>query len=219
MGIVAVLCLPGLVWAQSTPSDLEPGAVILPPTIPIFPLADVMLFPNMSRPLHIFEPRYRAMVADALEGDRLIGMVLLRPGYQANYEGRPPVYSIGCAGRIMQVEELLDGRYAIVLRGLVKFRITGEDDSRSYRLAQVEALPELLDDQERTALLQQRHKLTELLASMVPDSEPPPPELPDRDLVNGLAQFLDIPPSARQQLLEQEGPLARARTLIELLDR
>jgi Lon protease-like protein len=101
----------------------------------------------------------------------------------------------------------------------VKFRITGEDDSRSYRLAQVEALPELLDDQERTALLQQRHKLTELLASMVPDSEPPPPELPDRDLVNGLAQFLDIPPSARQQLLEQEGPLARARTLIELLDR
>jgi Lon protease-like protein len=219
MGIVAVLCLPGLVWAQSTPSDPEPGAVILPPTIPIFPLADVMLFPNMSRPLHIFEPRYRAMVADALEGDRLIGMVLLRPGYQANYEGRPPVYSIGCAGRIMQVEELPDGRYAIVLRGLVKFRITGEDDSRSYRLAQVEALPELLDDQERTALLQQRHKLTELLASMVPDSEPPPPELPDRDLVNGLAQFLDIPPSARQQLLEQEGPLARARTLIELLDR
>ncbi len=219
MGIVAVLCLPGLVWAQSTPSDPEPGAVILPTTIPIFPLADVMLFPNMARPLHIFEPRYRAMVADALEGDRLIGMVLLRPGYQADYEGRPPVYSTGCAGRITEVERLPDGRYAIVLRGLVKFRITGEDDSRPYRLAQVEALPELLDDQERAALRRQRQQLTELLATIAPDSEPPPPELPDQDLVNGLAQFLEIPPSARQRLLEQEGPLARARALIELLDR
>ena len=219
MGLVAVLCLSGFVWAQSTPSESEPGAVILPPTIPIFPLADVVLFPNMSRPLHIFEPRYRAMVADALEGNRLIGMVLLRPGYQADYEGRPPVYSIGCAGRITEVERLPDGRYAIVLRGLVKFRITGEDDSRPYRLAQVEALPELLDAEERAALRQQRQQLTDLLALIAPDSEPPPPELPDQDLVNGLAQFLDIPPSARQQLLEQEGPLARARALFDLLDR
>ncbi len=216
MGLVAVLCLPGFVWAQSTPSESEPGAVILPPTIPIFPLAELVLFPNMSRPLHIFEPRYRAMVADALEGDRLIGMVLLRPGYQADYEGRPPVYSIGCAGRITEVERLPDGRYAIVLRGLVKFRITGEDDSRPYRLAQVESLPELLDDEERAALRQQ---LTDLLALIAPDSEPPPFELPDQDLVNGLAQFLDFLPSARQQLLEQEGPLARARALFDLLDR
>ncbi len=219
MGIAAVLCLPGLVWAQDTPSETASEAVILPPTIPVFPLADAVLFPNMSRPLHIFEPRYRAMVADALEGDRLIGMVLLQPGYQADYEGRPPVFSIGCVGRITEVEELPDGRYAIVLKGLVKFRITGEDDSRPYRLARVEALPEMLDDQDRAALRRQRLQLTELLASMVPDSEPPPPELPDQDLINGLAQFLDLPPSARQQLLEQEGPLARARALIELLDR
>ena len=78
----------------------------------------------------------------------------------------------------------------------------------------VEALPELLDDQDRAALRRQRLQLTELLASMVPDSEPPPPELPDQDLINGLAQFLDLPPSARQQLLEQEGPRARARASV-----
>ncbi len=61
----------------------------LPPTIPIFPLPNAVLFPNVFLPLHIFEPRYRAMVADALRGDRIIGMVLLQPGFEANYEGRP----------------------------------------------------------------------------------------------------------------------------------
>ena len=65
---------------------------MLPPTIPIFPLPNVVLFPNVFLPLHIFEPRYRAMVADALKGDRMIGMVLLRPGWEGDYEGRPPVY-------------------------------------------------------------------------------------------------------------------------------
>lgn len=217
MGIVAVLSVPGSVWAQSTLSDSAPGTGNLPPTIPIFPLADVMLFPNISRPLHIFEPRYRAMVADALEGDRLIGMVLLRSGYEADYEGRPPVYSIGCAGRITNVEQLPDGRYAIVLQGLVKFRVTSEDDSRPYRLAHVEAMPELLDDEERVALRDKRRQLTGLLASIAPGSEPPPPGLPDEDLVNGLAQFLDIQPRDRQELLERNGPLERAQALIDLL--
>ena len=219
IGMLGTLSLGGAVWAQSTPGDSAPETDLLPPTIPIFPLADVVLFPNISRPLHIFEPRYRAMVADALQGDRLIGMVLLRTGYEADYEGRPPIYSIGCAGRITQVEQLPDGRYAIVLHGLVKFRVTGEDDSRPYRLAQVEALSERLGDDERAALGEQRRQLIELLALIAPDSDPPPSQLPDQDLVNGLAQFLDIHPSDRQELLEQEGPLARAKALIDLLDR
>ena len=112
----------------------------------------------MTRSLHIFEPRYRTMVADALKGDRLIGMVLLRPGYEAEYDGRPPVYSIGCAGIITDVEELPDGRYNIVLRGLVKFRLTSEDQSRPYRWAHVEAIPEVLDSQERAALGERRQQ-------------------------------------------------------------
>ena len=73
---------------------------MLPSTLPIFPLPNVVLFPNVSLPLHIFEGRYREMVAAALEGDRLIGMVLLRPGWEGHYEGRPPVYPVGCAGVI-----------------------------------------------------------------------------------------------------------------------
>src|SRR5213596_3395375 len=82
--------------------------------LPLFPLPNVVLFPNVFLPLHIFEPRYREMVADALASDRLIGMVLLRPGWERDYEGRPPVYPIGCSGVITHAERLHDGRYDIV---------------------------------------------------------------------------------------------------------
>jgi Lon protease-like protein len=115
--------------------------LILPASLPIFPLPNVVLFANVFLPLHIFEPRYRAMVADALAGDRIIGMVLLQPGYEGDYDGRPPVYPTGCAGVITHSEALPDGRYNIVLRGIDKFRILTEDASRPYRLAEVEALP------------------------------------------------------------------------------
>ena len=112
---------------QSAICNLQSAIDMLPPTIPIFPLPNVVLFPNVFLPLHIFEPRYRQMVDDALNGDRIIGMVLLRPGWEGDYEGRPPVYPIGCAGVITHAERLADGRFNIVLRGMEKFRITGED--------------------------------------------------------------------------------------------
>ena len=115
---------------------------MLPPTIPLFPLPNAVLFPNVFLPLHIFEPRYRQMVAEALEGDRIIGMALLRPGWEADYEGRPPIYPIGCAGLITFAERHKDGRYNIVLRGLEKFRVVEEEpnSSRSYRMAQVDSI-------------------------------------------------------------------------------
>jgi len=132
---------------------------VLPPTIPIFPLPNVVLFPNVFLPLHIFEPRYREMVADALAGDRIIGMALLRPGWESDYEGRPPVYSIGCAGLITFSEQHSDGRYNIVLRGLEKFRITGEDHSHSYRVAEVEPLAEEITPEDRDIVRSERRRL------------------------------------------------------------
>jgi Lon protease-like protein len=219
LSIVGLLCAPGAVRAQLATPEKAGGAGTLPATIPIFPLQDVMLFPNIARPLHIFEPRYRAMVADALKGNRIIGMVMLTPGHEAEYEGRPPIYSIGCAGRITDVEELPDGRYSIVLRGLVKFRVISEDQSRPYRLARVEALPEVPDAAQRAALRRQRPRLTELLAKVAaPDSEPPPPALPDEDLVNGLAQYLEVDPTERQELLELKDLVSRSQALIDLLE-
>ena len=213
--LACLLAAPGTAAAQPPAFDPVPGAVDLPDVIPVFPLPDVMLFPNVSRPLHIFEPRYREMVADALEGDGLIGMVTLEPGYEAEYEGRPPIFRIGCAGRITEVEELPDGRYLIVLRGLVKFRVLDEDRSRPYRLARVEALPELVDDAELTALGELRGALEAILAA-ARSGAPAPAALPDEDLVNGIAQYARMDPGERQRLLEAPGPLARAEALVEL---
>src|SRR5690349_21911407 len=98
---------------RSTIGNRRSAIDMLPPTIPIFPLPNVVLFPNVFLPLHIFESRYREMVKDALASDRIIGMVLLQPGYEANYEGRPRVYPVGCAGVITHSEPLPDGRLHI----------------------------------------------------------------------------------------------------------
>jgi Lon protease-like protein len=217
---VVLVCLPGSLLAQTVKPDTSAEAGTLPSTIPIFPLQDVMLFPHVSRPLLIFEPRYRAMVADALKGDRIIGMVLLRPGYESDYEGRPPVYPIGCAGVITEATQLPDGRYTIVLRGLAKFRVTGEDQSRPYRLAKIQAMPETLTDEDKTALRTERQRLVSVLkAAMAPGSDLPPATIPDEDLVNAVSQYLDIEPIDRQDLLERNGALLRVQALIALLEK
>ena len=213
--VLSAATVAGQSEAQTAP---DPGAA-LPRAIPIFPLQDIMLFPGASRPLHIFEPRYREMVADALEGDRIIGMVMLHAGYEDEYAGNPPIYAIGCAGVITDVQRLEDGRYNIVLSGLVKFRITSEDRSRSYRVAEIEALPEPLSETDRDALRGHRPLLMQLLASVAPGQSPTPDELPDEMLVDGLAQFLGMSALDRLDLLRQEGPLARAEALMGLLER
>jgi Lon protease-like protein len=196
---------------------------MLPPTIPIFPLPNVVLFPNVFLPLHIFEPRYRDMVRDALDGDRIIGMVLLRPGWEGKYEGRPPIYPVGCAGLITHSEPLTDGRYNIVLRGLEKFRVVDEveDESCSYRLARADTMIEPFSDSDRTEMRAQRRRLEALL---VPQPQgrgvdpKVPPSMPDEDLVNALAQYLELEPVEKQALLERNGLLARCRSLIDLLE-
>jgi Lon protease-like protein len=194
--------------------------MILPPTIPIFPLPNVVLFPNVCLPLHIFEPRYRAMVKDSLASDRIIGMVLLQPGYEPDYEGRPRVYPIGCAGVITHSEPLPDGRFNIVLRGLEKFKMTGEDASRPYRVAQIEAVPEVVTNADRSAINQHRTRLEALLAAASEQrrTDKLPSAVPDQDLVNTLAQYCAFDPLERQALLECDGVLSRCHSLIELLE-
>jgi Lon protease-like protein len=194
---------------------------MLPPTLPLFPLPNVVLFPNVSLPLHIFEPRYRDMTRDALEGDRIIGMVLLRPGWEQDYDRQPPVYPIGCAGLITHSEQLDDGRFNIVLRGLEKFRVLHEIGDRSYRVAQVDSITEATVEADREAMRAARRRLEALL---VPQPEgrgvdpKVPPSMPDEDLVNALAQYLELEPVEKQALLERNGLLERCRSLIELLE-
>jgi Lon protease-like protein len=194
---------------------------MLPPTIPIFPLPNVVLFPQVFLPLHIFEPRYREMVADALAGDRIIGIVLLRPGWEDDYDGRPPIYPIGCAGLITNAERLADGRYNIVLRGLWKFRVVSEDGSRSYRVAAIDMIAESPAEHDREPLRDARRRLETLLVPQPSGrgaDATMPSSMSDEDLVNALAQYLDLEPLEKQALLERDGLLARCRSLIELLE-
>ena len=198
---------------------------MLPPTIPIFPLPNVVLFPNVFLPLHIFETRYRQMVDAALNGDRIIGMVLLRPGWEGDYEGRPPVYPIGCAGVITHAERLADGRFNIVLRGMEKFRIASEDTGQLYRIANVIPVPEPPADSVRDEMRDERRRLETLLVPQPEGhAEGPqrehkvPSSMADEDLVNALAQYLEFDPVEKQALLERDGLVNRCRSLIELLE-
>jgi uncharacterized protein len=190
--------------------------------LPIFPLPNVVLFPNVFLPLHIFEPRYREMVNDAIASDRMIGMVLLKPGWEHDYEGRPAVYPVGCSSVITHVERLSDGRFNIVLRGVERFRIIEEDQSRSYRRALVESLADqAMAPDDRAAIRRERSRLESLLKPAVEraGADPKVPEaMADEDLVNALAQYLDLEPVEKQALLERCSLRERAESLVELLE-
>jgi Lon protease-like protein len=128
--------------------------------IPIFPLPDVVLFPHTLLPLHIFEPRYRQMVRDCLDGDRRLAMALLRPGWENDYYGRPPIYPIAGAGEIIQHEELPDGRFNILLRGTMRIGITAELPSdKPYRAARARPLPDRYPDANPRALADRIERL------------------------------------------------------------
>ena len=192
-------------------------------SIPIFPLPNVVLFPNVFLPLHIFEPRYRQMVAEALEGDRIIGMVLLRPGHEADYDGAPPVYPIGCSGLITHDEKLDDGRYNLVLRGLEKFSIKSEEPAevgRLYRSAVIAPIHESVTATARLALKLERERLQNLLEVRFGGHLDPrlPGSMSDEDLINALAQYLEFDPLEKLALLQCEGSIARCRMMIELLE-
>ena len=195
---------------------------MLPPLLPLFPLPSVVLFPTVFLPLHIFEPRYKQMVTRALEGDRIIGMTLLKAGHDEAYEGRPPIFDIGCAGLITHVERQNDGRFNLILRGLEKFRIDVEEpatDGVLYRIAHVTSFEEMVSDAERGALREERRRLEVMLEPTIErDSGRLPRDMADDELVNALSQYLDLEPVEKQALLERPGPLERCRTLIELIE-
>lgn len=195
----------------------------LPEVIPIFPLPNVVLFPWVDLPLHIFEPRYRAMVRDARAGDELIGMVVLRGNWRRDYHGSPEVFPLGCVGRITAFSPLPDGRSNLVLRGERRFRIREEVPGREYRRARVEWLACTRDEEEVCASLNQRLKtsVSRLLARRHRELSPEIWERLPRDterLVNTLAGALDLPTIEKLALLECDAVRTRAERLLEVLE-
>src|SRR5512136_3220919 len=103
--------------------------------IPVFPLPNLVFFPKTLLQLHIFEPRYKEMLQHALASGKLIGMILLRPGWEPKYYGNPEAYEIGCLGRIQHVEEVEEQRHNILLLGISKFRVCAYQQMEPFRLA------------------------------------------------------------------------------------
>jgi Lon protease-like protein len=193
----------------------------LPEIIPVFPLPNVVFFPRMPLPLHIFEPRYRAMVRDAARGPRLIGMVLLRSEWEQDPQGRPPVFAVGTVGEMARVEELPDGRFDIVLRGLREYTIVRELERQPYREAVVSwreptAVPLATATRERVGELV-RHYLERLGREAGPGTLLRE-SVDDETFVNFLAQHLDVAPLEKQALLEAPTLAERARRLIDVLE-
>lgn len=190
---------------------------ILPDTIPLFPLPGVALFPELPLPLHIFEPRYRTMLKDALAGNRLIGIVQVRPGREGI---PPPIFSIGCAGRIEAVSEMKGGRSNIVLRGVCRFSIDEEtaEEGRPYRVARVSPLIErVLDEEALThSLAHVLHEIGQIDEGMSLLARTD--EAPKALVINMLAQLLPLGELERQSLIEAPTVDERAKLLAEILD-
>ena len=187
----------------------------------VFPLPGALLFPRLFLPLHIFEPRYRAMVSDALSRDRRIGMIQPRTQGQPERPGEPPaLYDLGCVGRIAEVEALDDGRYTIILEGLSLFRVVRElDVVTAFR--QVEAA--LVPAREDEALSLGRRASLEMESRRFADANGYSVDwdqvgrLDDESLVNGVAQIAPFDAAAKQALLEADGIEDRAELLIQLM--
>jgi len=183
--------------------------------LPIFPLTGAVLFPGMQLPLHIFEPRYRAMVGDALIRDRLIAMI--QP--QRSAEGAP-LYEVGCIGRIGEIQAMDDGRYNVILEGTARFRVVRElDVTTAYRQVEAEIFAE---DEDETLTHAQRGGF-EREARHFADSQgysvdwDSVERLDDRSLINGVSQIAPFDPASKQALLEAETLTARCELLVQLM--
>ena len=188
----------------------------------IFPLPGALLFPGMHLPLHIFEPRYRAMVSDAVARDRRIGMIQPRPtvGPQADADDRPALFDVGCVGRIAEVEALDDGRYNLILAGVALFRVVRElPVATPFRQVEAELLP-VADDETlslayRASLELESRRFAEAQGYSV-DWEAVA-RLDDTSLVNGIAQIAPFDSAAKQALLEAPDITARAELIVQLM--
>jgi Lon protease-like protein len=177
--------------------------------LPIFPLPSVQLFPHALLPLHVFEPRYRAMTAACLAGSRRMAVATLQPGFEANYEGRPPVVPVCGLGEIVAHHRHADGRYDLLLKGSARVRIVEELPSEEpYRLVRAEVLPDVYRSGSDLSIAHQSLVvLCDRLAGALPNGGDTLRQLARQEedpaaTVDLLAAALVTDPSARQELVE-----------------
>jgi Lon protease-like protein len=193
-------------------------------TARLFPLPNLVLFPHVVQPLHVFEPRYREMTAEALTGDRLIAMCLLCDDWE-KAEGEPPIHPVACLGRIVADKVLDDGRYLLLLRGLARARIDEEISSNQpFRTARVTLLPDVLIIPAGEAQRLRRQLADLILPRFTSTGGDPGPlrelfegEMPLGPLCDCLSYQLPLPLPRKQELLEEPDVTVRATALLATL--
>ncbi len=189
--------------------------------ISIFPIGGALLFPRMHLPLHIFEPRYRALVSDAMARDRKIGLIQPKITRELRDDEVPPLFTVGCLGKIAHVEAMDDGRYNIVLEGLARFRLRRElDVTTPFRQIEAEIEESDADDTNlalarRASLEHESRRFAETQGYAV-DWEAVS-RLDDEALVNGIAQIAPFDGAAKQALLEAPSLADRADLIVQLM--
>lgn len=192
----------------------------------LFPLPNLVLFPSVMQPLHIFEPRYRQMMTDALEDDRLLALAMLKPGWEEDYHKKPPIYPVVCLGQIYKEERLPDGRFNLLLHGLKRAQILEELPSQKlYRIARVQLLNDVaptsadrelllrtqLGEQMETWFIKQNQSVDQL-ETLLKSS------LALGALCDIFSFALPLPIEVKQGLLEEVNVESRARRLQEFLE-
>lgn len=190
--------------------------------IPIFPLPNVTFFPQTLLPLHVFEPRYRKMTANCLAGDRLMGVTLLKEGWQKDYFGRPPICKTFGVGKIVDYEQLADGRYNIMLEGLFRARLVEEYPTKQYRTARAQVIQDPAIDGCRaqvSQMMKELQMLTSRVSTLMPSMREaiqgalgahPHPLI----IANQIAAALVLDAYDRQSILEQDEPLRRLQLIL-----
>jgi uncharacterized protein len=193
----------------------------------LFPLPNLVLYPHVMQPLHVFEERYREMVEDALAGDKLIAMAVLEPGWEDDYESRPPVAPYACLGKIVAHRRLPDGRYNLLLLGVQRVRIDHElDPLRSFRQASVELLDDAYEFDTPAECRCLQEKLLSAFRTNVSECELPEQleemlsnEVPLGLLTDLAAYALPLETCVKQELLAECRVCARAEILLSQVKR
>jgi uncharacterized protein len=194
----------------------------------LFPLPNLVLFPNVAQPLHIFEPRYCEMLEDALKHDRLIAMALLQPGWEQQYQNRPAIASTVCIGRIVSHTPTSDGRHNILLVGLRRARIVTElESSRAFRQAKVEVLNDCYPMEGDSMRQEIIASLQSVFAKFVPEGlatqasfqQLVGQQLPLGVLTDTIAYAMNLPLAIKQQLLAEPNVDIRCRILLRCLNQ
>jgi len=214
-----------------TPMRLQPGEDPTPGTVvdrlPVFPLPNAVFFPNTLLPLHVFEPRYRALVQRVMETDQRMGVALLRPGFEGSYHENPPIHDVICMGEVVTLQDLPDGRSNVLLRGLSRVRVLGElDTAEVFRVMRVRVEADEMGGQQGDALERQVATVRQLFSTVI--ARVPQLQIqdagvlftPDADpafVLDSIASAVPADPRHKQELLEERDLVKRAELLAEVL--